>query len=50
LKKAEVALKGSKAKDYYKILGVHKECTEVEIKKADGKESLKHHPDKVRVY
>ncbi|KAJ2913163.1 hypothetical protein MD484_g7255, partial [Candolleomyces efflorescens] len=46
LKKAEVALKRSKTKDYYKILGVHKECSEVEVKKAYRKESLKHHPDK----
>ncbi|RXW13017.1 hypothetical protein EST38_g12837 [Candolleomyces aberdarensis] len=36
----------SKTKDYYKILGVHKECTEIEIKKAYQRESLKHHPDK----
>ncbi|GAV99525.1 protein prenylyltransferase [Lentinula edodes] len=46
LKKAETALKRSKTKDYYKILGVHRECTDIEIKKAYRKESLKHHPDK----
>ncbi|KAH9950857.1 protein prenylyltransferase [Amylocystis lapponica] len=46
LKKAEAALKRSKTKDYYKILGVSRDCTEVEIKKAYRKESLKHHPDK----
>ncbi|KAF9068374.1 hypothetical protein BDP27DRAFT_1327241 [Rhodocollybia butyracea] len=46
LKKAEAALKRSKSKDYYKILGIHRECTEIEIKKAYRKESLKHHPDK----
>lgn len=47
LKKAEVALKRSKTKDYYKILGVARDCTEIEIKKAYRRESLKHHPDKV---
>lgn len=46
LKKAEAALKRSKTKDYYSILGVAKDCTEVEIKKAYRRESLKHHPDK----
>lgn len=46
LKKAEAALKRSKTKDYYKILGVPRECTETEIKKAYRKESLIHHPDK----
>ncbi|KAI0796257.1 protein prenylyltransferase [Irpex lacteus] len=46
LKKAELDLKRSKTKDYYKILGVSRDCTEVEIKKAYRKESLKHHPDK----
>lgn len=46
LKKAEAALKRSKTKDYYKILGVSKDCSEVEIKKAYRKESLIHHPDK----
>jgi DnaJ family protein C protein 7 len=46
LKKAEAALKRSKTKDYYKILGVSKDCTEAEIKKAYRKESLIHHPDK----
>ena len=48
LRKAEVALKRSKTKDYYKILGVERDCTEVEIRKAYRRESLKHHPDKVR--
>ncbi|KAJ2929404.1 hypothetical protein H1R20_g7672, partial [Candolleomyces eurysporus] len=42
LGKAKVALKRSKTKDYYKILGMHKECSEVEIKKAYQRESFKH--------
>lgn len=48
LKKAEAALKRSKTKDYYKILGVARDCTEQEVRKAYRRESLKHHPDKVR--
>lgn len=47
LRKAEVALKQSKTKDYYGILGVKRDCTEIEIKKAYRMQSLKHHPDKV---
>jgi len=47
LKKAEAALKRSKTKDYYKILGVPRDCGDAEIKKAYRRESLKHHPDKV---
>ncbi|KAF4569510.1 hypothetical protein EYR40_008485 [Pleurotus pulmonarius] len=46
LRKAEVALKQSKTKDYYGILGVKRDCTEIEIKKAYRMQSLKHHPDK----
>ena len=68
LRKAETALKRSKSKDYYKILGAYidsvvvlqfdtifyvnvgipRDCTEIDIKKAYRRESLKHHPDKVR--
>ena len=47
LKKAEVALKRSKSKDYYKILGVERDCSDADIRKAYRRESLKHHPDKV---
>ncbi|KAK2467691.1 hypothetical protein APHAL10511_000285 [Amanita phalloides] len=46
LKKAEAALKRSKTKDYYKILGVARDCSEADIKRAYRRESLKHHPDK----
>ncbi|KAF8316628.1 TPR-like protein [Clavulina sp. PMI_390] len=46
IQKAEVALKRSKGKDYYKILKLKKDCTELEIKKAYRRESLIHHPDK----
>ncbi|EGO22521.1 hypothetical protein SERLADRAFT_440542 [Serpula lacrymans var. lacrymans S7.9] len=46
LKKAEAALKRSKTKDYYKILGIPRDCSEAEIKKGYRRESLKHHPDK----
>lgn len=45
-KKAEVLLKRSKTKDYYKILNVSRDCTDTEIKKAYRRESLIHHPDK----
>jgi hypothetical protein len=47
LKRAEAALKRSKTKDYYKILGIARDCNEADIKKAYRRESLKHHPDKV---
>lgn len=43
---AEMELKKSKRKDYYKILGVEKDATETEIKKAYRKLAIIHHPDK----
>uniref|UniRef100_A0A182PZF8 J domain-containing protein n=1 Tax=Anopheles farauti TaxID=69004 RepID=A0A182PZF8_9DIPT len=46
LKDAKFQLKKSKRKDYYKILGVTKQATEDEIKKAYRKRALVHHPDR----
>lgn len=44
LKNAQLELKKSKRKDYYKILGVNKTASEDEIKKAYRKRALMHHP------
>ncbi|KAF8800864.1 TPR-like protein [Phlegmacium glaucopus] len=45
LKKAESALKRGKTKDYYKILGISRDCSEKAIWKGYRQENLKHHPD-----
>ena len=48
LEEAKLELKKSKRKDYYKILGIPKGCSEDEVKKGYKKEALKHHPGKTR--
>lgn len=46
IRNAELELKKSKRKDYYKILGIGKDATDTEIKKAYRKLAVVHHPDK----
>jgi DnaJ homolog subfamily C member 3 len=46
IQKAQVALKRSKSKDYYKVLGVSHDADDRQIKSAYRKLSKQYHPDK----
>lgn len=46
IRRAELELKKSQRKDYYKILGVDKNADDNQIKKAYRKLAIIHHPDK----
>ncbi|XP_077543529.1 dnaJ homolog subfamily C member 7-like isoform X3 [Haemaphysalis longicornis] len=46
LDQAKLELKKSKRKDYYKVLGIPKDATVDDIKKAYRKRALLHHPDR----
>ncbi|XP_066587513.1 dnaJ homolog subfamily C member 7 [Prorops nasuta] len=46
LMEAKLALKRSKRKDYYKILGIDKNASTDDIKKAYRKRAMVHHPDR----
>ncbi|ORY04596.1 DnaJ-domain-containing protein [Basidiobolus meristosporus CBS 931.73] len=46
LQNAELELKKSQRRDHYKVLGIGKGASDVEIRKAYRKLALQHHPDK----
>ena len=43
---AELELKKSRRKDFYKILGIEKDASDQDIKKAYRRLAIVHHPDK----
>jgi len=49
LSKAKIMLRKSKRKDYYKILGIDKNASIEDIKKAYRKRALDHHPGKKEI-
>ncbi|KAJ2904648.1 hypothetical protein MKZ38_007484 [Zalerion maritima] len=50
LHEAQMALKRSKNKDYYKIIGVSRDADDRQIKSAYRKLSKQHHPDKAHTH
>jgi DnaJ family protein C protein 7 len=46
IRTAELEMKKSQRKDYYKILGIERDATEADIKRAYRKLAIVHHPDK----
>ncbi|KAK5937601.1 hypothetical protein PMZ80_010221 [Knufia obscura] len=48
LQEAQIALKRSKTKDYYKVLGVSRDADDATIKKAYRKATKEYHPDKAK--